>query len=66
MVRPYWTNEEVLAELEGLNLTQVVDFGINELLIGSGTRLLCLAHGNVDQDQVKGRLMHTVVYSKST
>lgn len=54
MERPYWRNEEVLAEVEGLNVTQVVNFGI-ELLHGAGTRLLCLAHGNVDQDQVKGR-----------
>ena len=52
MERPYWTNEEVLAELVGLNFTQVLDFGINELLTGAGTRLLCLAHGNVDVNQV--------------
>ena len=52
MERPYWTNEEVLAELVKLNITQVVDFGINELLQGSGTSLLCLAHGNVNDVQV--------------
>ena len=55
MVRPYWTNEEILAELEQLNMTQVINFGIDKLLNGYGTRLLCLAHGNVDQNQVKGR-----------
>ena len=54
MVRPYWTNEEILAELEQLNITQVINFGIDKLLNGYGTRLLCLAHGNVDQNQVKG------------
>ena len=50
MERPYWRNEEVLTELQGLNLTQVVDFGIDKLLqaTGLGTTLLCLAHGNVD------------------
>ena len=53
MERPYWTNEEVLAELVKLNITEVVNFGINELLHGSGTRLLCLAHGNVNDDKVK-------------
>ena len=54
MEHPYWRNEEVLAEVEGLNVTQVINFGIDELLKGAGTRLLCLAHGNVDQKQVQG------------
>lgn len=48
MERPYWRNEEILAEVQGLDLTQVVDFGIEQLLNGSGTTLLCFGHGNVD------------------
>lgn len=48
MERPYWRNEEILRELQGLNLTQVVEFGIDQLLNGAGTTLLCLAHGNID------------------
>ena len=58
MERPYWRNEEILAELEGLNVTEVIDFGINQLLMDpdgtrprrtdSGTTLLCFVHGNVD------------------
>ena len=52
MERPYWTNEEILAELEGLSLTQVVDFGSGQLLTGSGTTLLCFGHGNVDEMEV--------------
>ena len=48
MERPFWRNEEILVEVQGLNLTQVVDFGIDELLDGSGTTLLCFGHGNVD------------------
>ena len=51
MERPYWTNEEVLTELQGLNLTELVDFGIDRL-ISSGTTLLCFAHGNIDADTV--------------
>ena len=51
MERPYWTNEEVLTELRGLNLTELVDFGIDRL-ISSGTTLLCFAHGNIDADTV--------------
>ena len=52
MERPYWTNEEVLSELLGLNLTELVNFGSRQLLTGSGTTLLCLAHGNVIEDEV--------------
>ena len=52
MERPYWTNEEILDELVGLNFTEVLDFGIDTLLHGAGTRLLCLAHGNIDDDTV--------------
>ena len=50
MEHPYWRNEEILVEVQGLNLTQVVDFGIDRLIlaIGSSTTLLCLAHGNID------------------
>ena len=48
MERPYWRNKEILTELQGLNMTQVVDFGIDQLLNGSGTTLLCLAHGNIN------------------
>jgi secreted Zn-dependent insulinase-like peptidase len=51
MERPYWTNEEVLTELRGLNLTELVDFGIDRL-VGSGTTLLCLAHGNINATTV--------------
>ena len=52
MERPYWTNEDILTELQGLNLTQVVDFGVNQLLSGSGTTLLCFGHGNIDATTV--------------
>ena len=54
MERPYWRNEEILAQLQGLNLSQVVDFGIDQLLhaTGSGTTLLCLGHGNVNATTV--------------
>lgn len=52
MEHPYWTNEEVLTELLGLNLTELVNFGSQQLLTGSGTTLLCLAHGNVNEDEV--------------
>ena len=54
MERPYWRNEEVLAEVQGLNLTQVVDFGINRLVhaTDSGVTLLCLGHGNVNASTV--------------
>ena len=50
MERPFWRNEEILTELQELNLTQIVDFGIDQLIdaTGSGTTLLCLAHGNID------------------
>ena len=48
MEHPYWRNEEILAEVQGLDLIQVVDFGIEQLLNGSGTTLLCFGHGNVD------------------
>ena len=55
-----WRNEEILAELEGLNVSEVVDFGISQLLAdprsapstATGTTLLCFAHGNVDNNQV--------------
>ena len=55
MERPYWRNEEVLTELRGLNLTQLVDFGIDRLVhaTGSGVTLLCLAHGNIDAATVR-------------
>ena len=54
MERPYWTNEEILTELQGLNLTELVDFGIDRLVhaTGSGVTLLCLGHGNVDATTV--------------
>ena len=61
MERPYWRNEEILAELEGLNITEVINFGIDQLLMDpgtgqrntdSGTTLLCFVHGNVDDTQV--------------
>ncbi|MCG8620685.1 MAG: hypothetical protein MJE68_01620, partial [Proteobacteria bacterium] len=48
----YWTNEEVLTELQGVDLTELVDFGSHQLLTGSGTTLLCLAHGNVNENEV--------------
>ena len=52
MERPYWRNEEILAEVQGLDLTQVVNFGIDQLLNGSGTTLLCFGHGNLDATTV--------------
>ena len=54
MERPYWTNEEVLTELRGLNLTELVDFGIDRLIqpTGSSTTLLCLGHGNINATTV--------------
>ena len=52
MERPYWRNEEILAEVQGLDLTQVVNFGTEQLLNGSGTTLLCFGHGNVDATMV--------------
>ena len=65
MERPYWRNEEILTELEGLNISEVTNFGINQLLmdpgtrprrIDSGTTLLCFVHGNVDDTQVCGHV----------
>ena len=61
MERPFWRNEEIVAELEGLNVTDVIDFGINQLLAdphtapstATGSTLLCFAHGNVDDNQVQ-------------
>ena len=54
MERPYWRNEAVLTELRGLNLTRLVDFGIDRLVhaTGSGVTLLCLAHGNINATTV--------------
>ena len=57
MERPYWTNEEILDELVGLNFTEVLDFGTGTL-VGTGTRLLCLAHGNIDDDTVMDLYLH--------
>lgn len=61
MERPQWRNEEILAELEELDITQIIDFGIGQLLMdpmesgqtGAGTTLLCFVHGNVDKTQVR-------------
>lgn len=58
MERPYWRNEEVLAEIKGLNFTQVIDFGVDQLIQGSGTTLLCFTHGNVNETQVINMPMH--------
>ena len=54
MERPYWTNEEILAEVQELNLTQVANFGVDRLVhaTGSGVTLLCLGHGNINNDTV--------------
>ena len=52
MEHPFWTNEEILAELQGLNVTELVNFGSGQLLTGSGTTLLCFVHGNVNEDKV--------------
>ena len=50
MERPYWTNEQLIAELEGLEHTDVVDFGLRQIL--NNATLMCFAHGNVDQQNV--------------
>ena len=60
MERPFWRNEEVLMELLGLNLTELVDFGSHQLLTGSGTTLLCLVHGNVNENEVCVHIIITV------
>ena len=60
MERPFWQNEEILMELLGLNLTELVDFGSHQLLTGSGTTLLCLIHGNVNEDKVRVHIIITM------
>ena len=57
MERPYWRIEEILAELKGLNISEVIEFGVGQLEAvdpqsAGGTTLLCFAHGNVDSSQV--------------
>ena len=57
MERPYWRNEDILAELKGLNISEVIEFGVGQLgavdpQSAGGTTLLCFAHGNVDSSQV--------------
>ena len=55
MERPYWRNEEILAEVQELELLQVVDFGLETLIhaTGASTTLLCLAHGNINDATVR-------------
>ena len=55
MERPYWRNEEILAEVQELELPQVVDFGLGTLIhaTGASTTLLCLAHGNINDTTVR-------------
>ena len=47
--QPYWRHWELLSEMEGLELDQIVQFADNLL---SDITLLCFAHGNLHQSQV--------------
>jgi len=47
--QPYWRHWELLSEVEGLDLDQLVHFADSLL---SDITLLCFAHGNLDQSQV--------------
>lgn len=48
--QPYWTNEAILQNLEGLNLDAILDFG-NSSLLGD-LSVVCLVHGSISDDTV--------------
>ena len=51
MERPFWTNEQIIAEMEDLTLSSVLDFAHHKLL--TQLSVTCLAHGHVDSDVVR-------------
>lgn len=50
MERPYWTNEQIITEMEKLDLQNVLDFADSSLL--TNLSVTCLAHGHVDSTTV--------------